>query len=158
MRSSAVRSYDVLAQSAAPTAVVWTLLLDPRSWPAWSHIDSLDLGGSSGLSVNNRDGVGAIRAFRVGRSVATDRITGLTPGRRFAYESVEHPQMADHSAVVDLLEVLGGGTQIRWHGTYSPRGMSRWTSERQVQRVMQGMATGLANHAAGLSTSPARRD
>lgn len=149
-----MQSYDVLAQSAAQPDVVWTVLLDPRSWPAWSHIDSLDIGRSSGLSVNNRDGVGAVRAFRIGKVVTTERITGLTPGRRFTYESVENSQMADHGAAVDLLGVLGGGTQIRWHGTYSSRGVTRWFSERQVQRVMQGMATGLADYAAGLSSSP----
>ncbi|MFI9457040.1 SRPBCC family protein [Amycolatopsis sp. NPDC052450] len=152
-----VQSYDVLAQSAASPAVVWTLLLDPTSWPTWSHIDSLDTARSSGLSVDNRDGVGALRAFRVGRTVTTERITGLIPGRRFAYESVKSPQMADHSAAIDLLEVLGGGTQIRWHGTYSSRGIARWLSERQVQRVMQGMATGLADYASEARSSPGQR-
>ncbi|MFD5245645.1 SRPBCC family protein [Amycolatopsis sp. NPDC058340] len=149
VRSSAVRSYDVLAETAASPAVVWRLLLDSRSWPAWSHIDELDVGRSSGLSSDGRDVVGAIRAFRVGKTVITERVSGLEPGRHFAYEGVESPHMADHQAAIDLHETPGGGTRIRWHGTYRARGIERWSSGRRVERVMRTMVTGLANHAAG---------
>ncbi|EME61663.1 SRPBCC family protein [Amycolatopsis decaplanina] len=144
-----MRSYDVLAESAAPPAVVWALLLDPKMWPAWSHAGELDVSSSSGLSPDGRDGVGAIRAFRSGKAVIRERITGLTLGRRFAYEGLESPHMADHQATIDLHEIPGGGTRIRWQGTYSARGMGRWSSERQVQRTMSKIAIGLAEYASG---------
>ncbi|QXV55748.1 MxaD family protein [Amycolatopsis sp. TNS106] len=143
-----MRSYDVLAETVASPAVVWGLLLDSRSWPVWSHLDELDVGRSSGLSADGKDEVGAVRAFRVGRTVVTERISALKLRRRFAYEGVEGPHMADHRATVDLHEIPGGGTRIRWQGTYSPRGVARLSSERQVQRTMRNMVTGLANYAA----------
>ncbi|MFK0244115.1 SRPBCC family protein [Amycolatopsis azurea] len=149
LEGPAVRSYDVLAESTAPPAVVWALLLDPRTWPAWSGNGELDASRSARLSPHGRDEVGATRAFKAGRSVIRERITGLTPERRFAYETVESSQLADHQATVDLHEIPGGGTRIRWQGTYSVRGMGLRSSERQVQRAMTKTATGLAEYAAG---------
>ncbi|MFC3453758.1 SRPBCC family protein [Amycolatopsis speibonae] len=100
---------------------MWALLLDPRTWPAWSGTGELDVSRSAGLSPDGCDEVGATRAFRAGRSVARERITSLTPGKRFAYETVENPQLADRRATVGLHEIPGGGTRIRWPGTYSAR-------------------------------------
>ncbi|MEV7551884.1 SRPBCC family protein [Amycolatopsis sp. NPDC089917] len=144
-----MRSYDVLAESTAPPVVVWALLLDPRTWPVWSGTGELDVSRSDGLPPEGRDEVGATRAFRAGRAVIRERITGLTPGKRFAYETVESPQLADHQATIDLHEIPGGGTRIRWQGTYSARGMGLRSSERQVWRSMTRAATGLAEYAAG---------
>lgn len=144
-----MRSYDVLAESTAPPAVVWALLLDPRTWPAWSGAGELDVGRSAGLSPDGRDEVGAIRAFRAGRAVTRERVAGLTPGKRFAYETVKSPQLADHQATIDLHEIPGGGTRIRWQGTYSARGIGLRSSERQVQRTMARTARRLAEYAAG---------
>lgn len=144
-----MRSYDVLAESVAPPSVVWTVLLDPRTWPAWSGAGELDVSRSAGLSPDGRDEVGATRAFRAGRTVVRERIVGLTPRRRFAYETLESPQLPDHQATIDLHEIPGGGTRIRWQGTYSVRGMGLRSSERQVQRSMTRAATGLAEYASG---------
>ncbi|MEU2688574.1 SRPBCC family protein [Streptomyces hygroscopicus] len=151
-----MQSYDVTADSAAPPDAVWTLLLNPRSWPEWSRIDALETGQSHGLSPDGRDGVGAIRAFRTGKSVTRERITALEPGRRFAYEGVENSNMADYRATVELHELPGGGTRIRWHGTYLARPGTRWVFQRYLRRFMQTMVTGLAEHAAGPDVPPAR--
>ncbi|GAA4535406.1 SRPBCC family protein [Amycolatopsis samaneae] len=143
-----MQSYDVIAESSAPPSVVWALLLDARSWPRWSRVDALEPARSHGLSPDGRDGVGATRAFRTGKVVTRERITALDPGRRFAYEGVENPQMTDYRAAVELCETPGGGTRIRWHGTYlAPRGM-RWFFQWYLRRFMQAMASGLADHAA----------
>ncbi|ONF72165.1 SRPBCC family protein [Amycolatopsis keratiniphila] len=144
-----MRSYDVLAESVAPPTVVWASLLDPRTWPAWAGVGELDVSSSEGLSTDGRDKVGVIRAFRSGRTLVRERITGLTQGRRFAYETVESPQLADHQATIDLHEIPGGGTRIRWQGTYSVRGLGLRSSERQVQRAMMKTAEALAEYAAG---------
>ncbi|MBE1573462.1 SRPBCC family protein [Amycolatopsis roodepoortensis] len=144
-----MRSYDVLVESVAPPAVVWAVLLDPGTWPAWSGAGELDVGRSTGLSPDGRDEVGATRAFRAGRTVVRDRITALKPGKRFAYETVESPQLAQHQATIDLHEIPGGGTRIRWQGVYSVRGMGLRSSERHMQREMTKTATGLAEYAGG---------
>ncbi|ADJ45348.1 hypothetical protein AMES_3523 [Amycolatopsis mediterranei S699] len=143
------QSYDVTAESAAPPSVVWALLLDPRSWPAWSPIDALETARSAGLSPDGRDDVGAVRAFRTGKVVTKERITALEPERRFAYEGAENPQLSDYRATVELTGLPGGGTRIRWHGSYSARWGLRWFLGRYLRRFMRSMATGLAGHAAG---------
>ncbi|MFD4631152.1 SRPBCC family protein [Streptomyces sp. NPDC058284] len=150
-----MQSYDVTAESTAPPAAIWTLLLDPRSWPEWSRIDALETGRSSDLSPEGRDGVGATRAFRTGKVVTRERITGLEPERRFSYEGVGNPQMADYRATVELAELPDGGTRIRWHGTYvARRGMRRFF-QWYLSRFMRTMATGLAELAADLEIRPA---
>ncbi|WIV56035.1 SRPBCC family protein [Amycolatopsis nalaikhensis] len=140
------QSYDVTAESAAPPAAVWALLLDPHSWPSWSRIDALEAARSAGLSPDGRDRVGAVRAFRTGNVISRERITALKPERRFAYEGVENPRMAGYEAAVELTALPGGGTRIRWHGTYSTRNgrLFQW----YLRRFMRGMAAGLAEHAA----------
>ncbi|MFC7326120.1 SRPBCC family protein [Marinactinospora rubrisoli] len=143
-----LQSYDVTAESAAPPSAVWALLLDPHSWPTWSRVDALEIAQSVGLSPDGRDGVGAVRAFRTGKAVTKERITALEPERRFAYEGVENPQLIGYRAAVELVGLPGGGTRIRWHGTYSARWGMRWFLQRYLRRFMQGMATGLADHAA----------
>ncbi|GAB2847247.1 SRPBCC family protein [Lentzea nigeriaca] len=144
------QSYDVTAESAAPPSAVWALLLDPHSWPAWSRVDALETAQSAGLSSDGRDGVGAVRAFRTGKVVTKERITALEPERRFAYEGTENPQLTDYRAEVELEELPGGGTRIRWHGTYSARWGMRWFLRRYLRRFMRDMAAGLAGHAAGV--------
>lgn len=141
--------YDVTAESAAPPAAVWALLLDAHSWPVWSRVDALERTRSTGLSADGRDGVGAVRAFRTGKVVTEERITALEPERRFAYEGAENPRLTDYRAAIELTELPGGGTRIRWHGTYSARFGMRWFLKRYLQDFMRDMATGLAEHAAG---------
>ncbi|MFK0251132.1 SRPBCC family protein [Amycolatopsis azurea] len=154
MSSSGKQSYDVTAESTAPPAAVWALLVNARSWPTWSGVGSLEVGASQELSADGSDGVGAVRAFRTGKTVTKERITALDPERRFSYEGVDVPVMTDYQAAVDLRETPGGGTRIRWHGTYRVgRGKAlffRW----YLRRFMQAMATGLAEHAGGPAGRP----
>lgn len=89
-----------------------------------------------------------MRAFRTGKVVTEERITALEPERRFAYEGAENPQLTDYRAAIELAELPGGGTRIRWHGTYSARFGMHWFLKRYLRRFMRDMATGLAGHAA----------
>ncbi|WP_062993522.1 SRPBCC family protein [Nocardia anaemiae] len=142
-----MQSYDVTAESPATPAAVWSLLLDPHSWPVWTPIDALETEQSVGLSADGRDGVGAIRAFRTGKVVTKERITALEPERLFAYEGTENPYLRDYQAAIELTELPGGGTRIRWHGTFTARVGTRSFQQWYLRRFMQTMATGLAEHA-----------
>jgi hypothetical protein len=81
-----VQSYNVTATSKASPAIVWRLLLDARTWPVWSAVGSLDTERSSGLDPDGRDAVGAVRAFRTGRMVTGERLTGLDEEKQLTYE------------------------------------------------------------------------
>ncbi|MBA8952986.1 SRPBCC family protein [Actinomadura namibiensis] len=100
------------------------------------------------------DGLG----IALGKGVTRERITALDPERRFAYEGVEIPQMADYRAAVELHGLPGGGTRIHWHGTYRARRGMRWFFQWYLRRFMQAMATGLAEHAAALPAPPVGAD
>jgi hypothetical protein len=143
-----VRSYDVSAISKAPSSVVWRLLLDARSWPVWSTVDSLEVERSSGLDPDGRDAVGAVRAFRTGRMVTGERLTGTDEEKRLTYEDAFNPVLHDYRAVIELTPTEEGGTSIRWRGDYATRWYMGWLMDRTMKRVMQQMADGLASYAA----------
>jgi carbon monoxide dehydrogenase subunit G len=140
-------SYSATATTAAPPAAVWRLLLDARTWPAWSAVDSLDIARSSGLDPDGRDAVGAVRAFRTGKTVTGERLTGLVEEKQLTYEDAFNRAIHDYRAVIDLTPVPGGGTAIHWHGTYSAGLVMGLLMRRVMPRVMQRMADGLAAHA-----------
>lgn len=142
-----VPCYSANAISAAPPAAVWRLLLDARTWPAWSPVDGLDLQQSSGLDPDGRDPVGAVRAFRTGKIVTGERLTGLVEEKQMTYEDAFNKAIHDYRAVIDLTPTDNGGTAIHWHGTYSTGPLRRLVMRRVMSRVMQRMADGLAAYA-----------
>ena len=81
-----MQNYNVTATSEASPAVVWRLLLDARSWPVWSAVDSLDTERCTGLDPEGRDAIGAVRAFRTGWMVTGERLTGLDEEKQLTYE------------------------------------------------------------------------
>lgn len=70
-----MHEYDVTVTTSASPAIVWKLLVDAASWPLWSKVDSLDTTRSVDLDPGGDDGVGAVRAFRTGRTVTGERLT-----------------------------------------------------------------------------------
>jgi carbon monoxide dehydrogenase subunit G len=97
-----------------------------------------------------------MRAFRTGKFVAKERITVLDAPRRFAYEGLGNPQMADYRATIELRETPDGGTRIRWHGTYQARRGMRWFFQWCLRRYMKSMADGLAKNAAAKASGDHR--
>ncbi|MBN6038218.1 SRPBCC family protein [Amycolatopsis sp. 195334CR] len=146
-----MRKYDATAATTAPPAVVWRLLADARTWPTWSAVDELVLDRSSGLDPDGHDPVGAVRAFRTGKTVTGERVTGLVEEKQLTYEDAFNSTIHDYRAVVDLTPTPDGGTLIHWHGTYSARTGLGWLMQGVMRRVMQRMADGLATHAAEIT-------
>ncbi|WP_306204627.1 SRPBCC family protein [Actinoplanes sp. RD1] len=136
--------YDAGAHSPAAPERIWALLVDARSWPRWGTVDELVTEKSTNISSDGHDEVGAVRAFRTGRTVTSERIVGLEPGRLFAYAGAENPYLRDYRAEIRLSPATGGGTSIRWHGTYDvPFGMHlvmRPLMHRTMRRMVEGLA------------------
>ncbi|MEU7143580.1 SRPBCC family protein [Nocardia sp. NPDC046473] len=148
-----MQSYDATATTTASPADIWPLLVDARTWPLWSAVDALDVKRSSGLDPDGRDPVGAVRAFRTGRIVTGERLTGLDEGNRMTYEDAFNWALRNYSAVIDLVPASDGRTVIHWYGTYTARWGLGWLLQRMMKRVMQQMADGLASYAAVQSSS-----
>lgn len=148
-----MQSYDATSTTTASPADIWPLLVDARTWPVWSIVDALDTERSSGLDPDGHDPVGAVRAFRTGRTVTGERITGLDEGHRLTYEDAFSRVLRNYTAVIDLVPAPDGRTTIHWYGTYTARWGLRWLMQRIMKRSMQQMADGLAAYAAVRSTS-----
>jgi hypothetical protein len=88
--------------------------------------------------------VGAVRAFRTGAVVTSERITELDPCRRFAYEGAENPFMKNYRAEILLSKKPAGGSAIHWRGTYDvPFGLHlalRPTLNHTMRRMAEGLA------------------
>ncbi|MEV2253863.1 SRPBCC family protein [Streptomyces sp. NPDC050147] len=141
--------YDVTVTTGAPLEAVWKLLVDASSWPLWSKVDSLDTARSVGLDPGGDDGVGAVRAFRTGRTVTGERLTEKAEPRLLAYEGAFNPSMRNYRARIELRPTTNSGTVIHWHGEYETSVLLRWVMPRYLQNFMQGMAEGLARYAEG---------
>lgn len=150
-------SYHVRSTTSAPPEIVWRLLVDGRSWPRWSSgLDELVEPRSSGLDPNGRDGVGSVRAFRTGRTVAAERIVELVENRRMTYEDVFNPALRDYRAEIHLEPGADGGTTISWRGSWHARPGVGWLMPFILPGVMQRMASDLSNHAARIGDEASR--
>lgn len=123
---------------------IWALLVDVESWPVWGTVDELVPERSANLSSHGRDGIGAVRAFRTGRIVTSERIVELHPYQHFVYADAENPYLSNYRAEVELRPVETGGTAIRWHGTYDVRFGLRLMMRPVMNRTMRRTAVGLA--------------
>jgi len=64
---------------------------------------------SSDLDPDGRNPVGAVRAFRTGRTVTGERLTGLDEEKQLTYEDAFNWANNDYQAVVDLTPAPAGG-------------------------------------------------
>ncbi|MFJ9472230.1 SRPBCC family protein [Streptomyces caniferus] len=138
---------DVTVTSSASPETVWRLLVDAASWPLWSKVDGLDTTRSVGLDPGGDDGVGAVRAFRTGRTVTGERLTEKVERRLLAYEDAFNPSMHNYHARIELKATASSGTVIHWYGEYETSWLLGWFMPRYLQKFMQGMAEGLARYA-----------
>ena len=79
------RHIEVTAETPAPAEVVYGLLADGSSWPAWSPIESVEIERPGDAPP---EGVGAIRVNRRGRTTGRDQILELVPNRRLKYATL----------------------------------------------------------------------
>lgn len=142
-----MHEYDVTVATTASPEVVWKLLVDASSWPLWSKVDSLDTARSVDLDPGGDDGVGAVRAFRTGRTVTGERLTEKVEQRLLAYKDAFNSSMHNYHARIELQPTASSGTVIHWYGTYETSRLLGWVMPRFLQKFMQGMAEGLAHYA-----------
>jgi len=147
------RNVNVDAVTPAPAEVVFGLLADGSSWPAWSPLESVEIERPGDAPP---EGVGAIRVNRRGRTTGRDQITELVPNRRLEYRTLSGVPVRDYVGEVDLTPSAGGGTAIHLHSSFFPKTPAMgWLLETGLRRFLQQCANGLAEHAAAVSSSSA---
>jgi hypothetical protein len=147
------REISVHAVTAAGADVVYELLADHTTWPAWSSIESVELERPGDPPP---EGVGAIRVNRRGRVTGRDQILELVPGRRLKYASLSGLPTRDYIGEVELSPAPGGGTAIHWHSSFLPKTPGTgWILERGIRKFLDECVSGLAEYAP--RSSDARR-
>ncbi|MGW9434352.1 SRPBCC family protein, partial [Streptomyces decoyicus] len=99
--SSAMHTYDVTVTTGASPETVWKLLVNAASWPLWSKVDSLDTTRSVGFDPGGDGGIGAVRAFRTGRTVTGERLTEKVEPCLLAYEDAFNSSMHNYHARIE---------------------------------------------------------
>ncbi|MCY4193079.1 MAG: SRPBCC family protein [bacterium] len=73
---------------AAPPETVWDVMVDHQLYSRWSSSSRVDLEVEGSP---DRNGVGAVRAFRNGPVSAREEVTAFDPPRRMAYRALGMP-------------------------------------------------------------------
>lgn len=145
-----VQRISVRGRTSADPATVYALLRDGASWPGWSPLGSFEL-----LQPGNgeREGLGALRVFRTGRTRSCEEVIALEPGKRFGYALRSGLPLRDYRAYVDLTPD-GEGTAIHWHSTFTGKvpgtgWFYRLVLGRFITRTVRGLVA--ATDAAGVA-------
>ena len=145
------REVSVSAVTPASAEVVYELLADHSTWISWSPMESVELEQAGDPPP---EGVGAIRVNKRGRVSGRDQIVELTPGRRFTYASLSGLPVRDYVGEVDLSPAAGGGTEVNWHSSFSPRiPGTGWLLQRGIRQFLGECVSGLAEYAATSSNA-----
>jgi hypothetical protein len=140
-----VHAIRVEALSDAPPSVVYELLKDPSTWPAWSTFDAAELDTPG---VDEPNGLGSVRLHVRGSVRGYDEVVELIPDRRFSYRHLRPLPVRDYRADVDL-EPTATGTTIVWAVRFRPRYLGTgWIWRIGIRKMLAAMVAGLAAHAA----------
>ncbi len=120
-----------LVVNAAPE-LLWERIVDHENMSSWwpcQHSKLLEEG-------EGRNGPGALREIRDGRSVLRERITAWEPGRRLDYRLLSGAPLKYHFGRFFVEDASGGRTRLRYSIRFAPKiPGSGWL----LQRVVGGM-------------------
>jgi uncharacterized protein YndB with AHSA1/START domain len=111
-----VTSFTLVADMAAPPAVVFDVLTDHRGYAAITRVRSVELEREGDPPPN---GVGAIRALKAVGPPLREEVVGYEPPSRFAYTLISGAPLRDHLGTVDLTE-SAGGTRVTYRVETTP--------------------------------------
>jgi len=136
----AVQEIDIRGTTAADPAAVWRLLGDSPTWPDWTPVESCEIVTPGGV-----DGIGEIRVFTTGRIRVREEIVERDPPRRLTYVLRAGLAVRDYRAEIDLTPRPEGGTDMRWHTTFSAKvailgPLYRHGLRKATQRFVDGLA------------------
>jgi len=140
------RHINVTAVTPATPEVVYALLADGSTWPAWSPIESVELEQPGSPPP---EGVGAIRVNRLGRTTGRDQILELVPNRSIKYATLSGLPIRDYVGEVELETAPDGATTVHLHSSFFPKVPGTgWIMQRGLRRFLERCVSGLAEYAA----------
>lgn len=129
---------------SAPTEIVWEVMTDHRLYSRWSPSSRVDLEVEGSP---DRNGVGAVRAFRTGPVSTREEVTAFDPPHRMAYRALGMPLPVRNYRSEMVLVGSEGGKSCDLH----------WDSWFDVVIPLTGgilrqvMASAVAKFAAGIA-------
>jgi len=111
-----VPSFTLVADVAAPPAVVFDVLSDHRGYAAITRMRSVELEREGDPPPN---GVGAIRVLRSIGPPLREEVLVFEPPSRFGYTLLSGAPLRDHVGTVELSE-SPGGTHVTYHVETTP--------------------------------------
>ncbi len=144
-RSGEQLGVEAEGTARAPAETVWHLVSDATTYSKWGPWSD---GGFSRPGDAARDGAGAVRWFRYGRTKTVEEVLAAEAGKRLSYTVIGGIPVRNYLAEVTLSPVADG-THIRWSarwdrtigGRIVHRSLSRFYPEmmrRLVQAAEQG--------------------
>ena len=109
-------SFTLVADVAAPPAVVFDVLTDHRGYASISPVRKSELEREGEPAPN---GVGAVRVLRSVGPPLREEVVAYEPPSRFAYKLVSGAPLGDHLGTVELSE-SPGGTHVRYEVQTTP--------------------------------------
>ena len=106
------------AATTARIDEVWPLVGQATRWKDWAGFTSARLLEEGDPAP---DGVGALRRFGVGPGGSEERVLVWDAPHHLAYTIVRGYPVRDYRSDVELRSLEGGGTAIRWHGTFDAK-------------------------------------
>lgn len=104
------QAFRVDATSGKAPEVLFDLLANSANWPTWSLIDEAII-HSEGAP--DKDGVGAVREFRTGKTRIVEEITRFERPHRISYTVKSGLAVRDYHANI-FLEATDKGTALSW--------------------------------------------
>jgi uncharacterized protein YndB with AHSA1/START domain len=109
-RSGEPLGVEAEGTARAPADTVWHLVSDATTYPQWGPWSD---GGFGRPGDPARDGVGAVRWFRYGRTKTVEEVLAAKEGKRLSYTVIGGIPVRNYLAEVTLTPVADG-THIRW--------------------------------------------
>lgn len=142
------QSVEVVETASAPPEVVFALIADPATWPAWAGFESGEL---ERPGPTEPFGVGAIRRMRRGRTTGREEVVRYDEPNHYSYALLSGLPVKDYRGDVTL-EPVDGGTRITWRSTFQPKvPLTGWLWRRALHRFVGEIVGALVSHHAGRS-------
>ncbi|MYS21828.1 Polyketide cyclase / dehydrase and lipid transport [Streptomyces sp. DvalAA-14] len=134
------QTVDVSVPTAAGPDAVYALVTEGATWPVWAGVRAFTLERPGDVE---REGVGAIRVFRVGPVASRVQVTECVPASRYSYRLLSGLPVRDYR---------GTGTfrpgRVRWQLSFTAAVPGTgWWLRRYMRRFVTRFAQGLASYA-----------